>query len=182
MLLQDWGTAELLDALCGAGGAAYRLASLSGHANHFAEGVPGADHLLRRRPALRRDLEASHACPTLPAAGSASARPERRRLLLDRLPRRPAGARQRRRRSSSRPLDLPQAFLGRGLVGYLANTGFGWGLVEGPPGYGERMATLFTEELIAARTLSVGEAGEAHQDPLFPRRQRLLRPHPTRKA
>ena len=35
-------------------------------------------------------------------------------------------------------LDLPQTFLSRGVVAYVANTGYGWGLKYGI-GYGERL-------------------------------------------
>ncbi len=42
--------------------------------------------------------------------------------------------------------DLPQALLGSGALGYLANSGYGWGLLYGI-GYAERLVELFTEQL-----------------------------------
>ncbi len=45
------------------------------------------------------------------------------------------------------PRDLPQTLLGRGAVGYLANSGYGWGLTAGV-GLGERLIEIFGEELL----------------------------------
>ncbi|MCP3974831.1 MAG: DUF11 domain-containing protein, partial [bacterium] len=54
-------------------------------------------------------------------------------------------------------LDLPQSFLSRGAVAYLANSGYGWGLRHGI-GYGERLVQLFTDEMSRGGTVRVGEA------------------------
>ena len=61
------------------------------------------------------------------------------------------------RRTRTTRLDLPQTFLSRGVVAYVANTGYGWGLKHGI-GYGERLSELLTEELTQGGTVAVGEA------------------------
>jgi hypothetical protein len=53
--------------------------------------------------------------------------------------------------------DLPQTFLSLGVLAYIANTGFGYGLEYGI-GYGERLVQIFTEELSRGGTQAVGEA------------------------
>ena len=55
-------------------------------------------------------------------------------------------------------LDLPQTFLSRGVVAYVANTGYGWGLKHGI-GYGERLSELLTEELTKRRDGGVRGGG-----------------------
>jgi hypothetical protein len=53
--------------------------------------------------------------------------------------------------------DLPQAFLSQGVLAYVANTGFGWGLQPGI-GYSERMVLVLTEEMTRNGQFAVGDA------------------------
>src|SRR5262249_55317248 len=64
------------------------------------------------------------------------------------------------------PLDLPQAFLGKGALVYLANSGYGWGLELGV-GYSERLVELFTAELTAGGTVGIGDAVREAKLPYF---------------
>ncbi len=146
---QNWGTTQLLAGLCGDGGAPYPVASLNGHANHYSEGVPGdLAHFDEGLGASAIDGPA--ACDGQPldlsgavfyAVGCHGGLP-----VPDDAP------------AADHPFDLPQTFLGLGAVAYAANTGYGWGLREGPPGYGERMVVLMTERLSAGGAVTVGEA------------------------
>jgi len=43
-------------------------------------------------------------------------------------------------------LDLPQTMMARGVVAYVANTGYGWGLTHGL-GLSERLVRILTEEM-----------------------------------
>lgn len=138
--------------LAGHGGERYGIASLSGHATHYEEGVPGMDRFDIQGLATV-DLYGGDACGTpssgsldlagsvvyalgchggLPVAGS----------CLD---------------DSDHSLDLPQTMLSRGVLAYVANTGYGWGLLHGI-GYGERLMQIFTEEMSRGGTIEVGEA------------------------
>ncbi|MHC4974933.1 MAG: thrombospondin type 3 repeat-containing protein, partial [Planctomycetota bacterium] len=121
-------------------GAGPALLSLNGHASHHQEGVPGNDPFdiqgLSTEALLGLDLSGSVAYSVgchggLGVAGTAN--------------------------PADHPLDVPQALMGRGVVAYLANTGYGWGLRHGI-GYGERMVELFTEELTRESAVTVGEA------------------------
>ncbi len=150
---QAWGTSDLLAGLCGDGSAPYPVASLNGHANHYGEGVPG--DLVHFDDGLETTaLAAADACgagnpldlsgAVVYAVGCHGGLP----VSDDAAP-------------ADHPLDLPQTFLGLGAVAYVANTGYGWGLKAGPPGYGERMVVLMTEQLAAGGTVEVGEAVKA---------------------
>jgi hypothetical protein len=148
LLTPDWGEASIADrrdaleaAMGGLGGLHYGVASLNGHATHYEEGVPGTDpHDINGLSSDRLgalDMPGAvvyavgcHGGLTVPGSGVGDA---------------------------DNSLDLPQTFLGRGAVSYLANTGYGWGLKHGV-GYSERLVELFTEELTGGGTVTVGEA------------------------
>jgi hypothetical protein len=57
----------------------------------------------------------------------------------------------------NRSLDLPQTLLSRGVVAYVANSGYGWGPKFGP-GYGKRLMEILTELLAAPGTVVTGDA------------------------
>lgn len=151
----SWGAQQLTEGLCGDGAAPYPVANLNGHANHYSEGIPGeAVHSTEGLPALDIDgavcdddpLDLSGA--VIYAVGCHSGLPvpelkDGEGTVLN---------------PNDNPLDLTQTFLRRGALAYVANTGFGWGLLEGPPGYAERLVVLMTERLTAGGTVSVGEA------------------------
>ncbi len=147
---ENWGADELQAGLCGDGAVPYPVVNLNGHANHYEEGIPG--------PAVYSDdgltaeeIDHPQACGT--AALDLSGAVIYAVGCHGGLPVPDLGD-----NPGDHPLDLPQTFLRRGAVAYLANTGFGWGLLAGPPGYAERLVVLFTEELTAAGSISVGEA------------------------
>jgi len=148
LITPDWGEASVADRqdsleshLGGLGGLHYGVASLNGHATHYEEGVPGTDpHDINGLSSDRigaLDMPGAvvyavgcHGGLTVPGSDPGDA---------------------------DNSLDLPQTFLGRGAVSYLANTGYGWGLKHGV-GYSERLVELFTEELTGGGTVTVGEA------------------------
>lgn len=143
LLGQSWSSTQLLQHLCGNGGPTYKILSLNGHATHFEEGAPSgglaAEDLLSVNACgvgqeldLSGSLVYSVGCHSgLPVAGSVHA--------LD------------------HPQDLPQTFLDRGVLAYLANTGFGWGMLEGV-GLSERMVLLFTEQITGGVAVEAGKA------------------------
>ncbi|MCP4591722.1 MAG: DUF11 domain-containing protein, partial [bacterium] len=151
----DWDEAELLSDLCGAGdGLPYRLMNLNGAATHWELGVPGSG------------AGGFHGLPTTGTS------PET--YLLDPDACNPGALQlsgnlmytngshaglsvQPSTDPNDETLDLPEALNSLGLTAYLANTGFGWGLMDGI-GYSEWVVQLFTEELISAGTTTVGEA------------------------
>ncbi|HEX7185935.1 MAG TPA: C25 family cysteine peptidase, partial [Thermoanaerobaculia bacterium] len=144
LLTPDWGESSVEDRrqalshhLAGSGGAPYAIVNLNGHATHHQEGVPGtgAADIQGLSSEDLPDVEGTviygvgcHSGLSVP--GSAA---------------------------GDHPHDLPQAFLLRGALAYIANTGYGWGLETGI-GYGERMVELFTEEMTAGGTVVVGDA------------------------
>jgi hypothetical protein len=129
------------------------LASLSGHAAHFEEGVPGTD---------ASDIQGLGAAvldgPNACGAGTP--------LNLSGAVLYAVGCHGGLSVSdaSSDPndheLDLPQTFLSHGAGAYVANTGYGWGLKYGI-GYGERLEQLLTEELTRGGTIPIGDAVKA---------------------
>lgn len=58
---------------------------------------------------------------------------------------------------SYHPLDLPQVLARKGVVAYLAPTGFGWGFTQGI-GLTERVVDLYAQQLLAGGTVEVGTA------------------------
>jgi len=141
---------ELFDHLTGNGGEPYGVINLNGHANHYQEGVPGADpHDIVGLDAVHLygpdGCAASNGPVDLPGSvvysvGCHSGLPVPGSCSTD----------------GEHSLDLAQSFLSRGVQAYLGNTGYGWGLVHGI-GYGERVVELFTEELTMGGTQTVGE-------------------------
>ncbi len=146
---------ELRTHLSGNGGARYGVSALGGHASHFEEGVPGTSPFDIQGLDVR-DLYGPDTCGTpgqnaidlsggvvysvgchggLPVPGTCAAA---------------SGA-------SARSLDLPQTMLSRGVVAYVANSGYAWGLKHGI-GYGERLMELLTEEMTRGGTVITGDA------------------------
>ena len=140
---QNWDSTQLLQHLCGNGGPTYKILNLNGHATHFEEGTPSgglaAAQLLNSNACgvgqeldLSGSLVYSVGCHSgLPVAGSS--------LVSD------------------NPQDLAQTFLDLGVLVYIANTGFGWGLLEGV-GLSERMVLLFTEQITGGVAVEAGKA------------------------
>ncbi len=179
---QNWGTTKLQTGLCGDGDAVaagpgyrpYPVASLNGHANHYAEGVPGdlvhfddgldtaelaADEACG--PATELDLSGAVIYAVGCHGGLPVARCEPGQLDCNGDPCDQGTAPDPPCDDPDNSFDLPQTFMGLGAVAYVANTGYGWGLREGPPGYGERLVVLMTEQLADGGTVSVGEAVKA---------------------
>jgi hypothetical protein len=145
----DWGLGSpglRVDALEGKLCGSYAVSSLSGHATHFEEGVPGTDPFDIQGLGTDR-LVAPESCGPIDLAGGVVYAVG----CHGGLPVADDGA------PNDHVLDLPQAMLSRGVMAYIANTGYGWGLKSGI-GYGERLEQLFTEELTTGGTVVVGDA------------------------
>ncbi len=153
----DWDVATvdlrrdlLLQHLSGNAGGRYGINNLNGHATHFAEGVPGqtSDDIQGLSAA---EIYGPHECSSelgidlpgavvyaigchggLPVAGSCIDDPDH-------------------------SLDLPQTMMASGVVAYVANSGYGWGIKYGI-GLSERLVEIFTEEMTAGGTIKVGDA------------------------
>ena len=139
---------QALRARLGAGPGIY---ALNGHANHYGEGVPSGDpftiegletpeiygtdaELCTTGPGIDLDGSVIYAVGChggLPVPGSCDS-------------------------DADRPLDLPQSFLARGALAYVANSGYGWGLLSGV-GYSEQLQAWMTEELLRPSVV-VGDA------------------------
>lgn len=156
----DWGYSSVPERqnalrarMAGNGGARYGVMSISGHATHYEEGVPGTDPL-QIDGLSTADIYGPDACvpPTtsqgaLNLAGSVVYAVGCHGGLPV-----PGSCRS----DVDHSLDLPQTMFARGVVAYVANTGYGWGLKSGI-GYSARMVQIFTEELTAGGTLAIGE-------------------------
>lgn len=59
--------------------------------------------------------------------------------------------------SDSHALDLPELMSRKKVVGYVGNTGYGWGLRYGT-GLSEKLMELMTDEMLQNGTISVGKA------------------------
>lgn len=142
----------LRDRLAGNGGRRYAVMSLSGHATHYEEGVPGTDPF-DINGLSTADIFGVDACMTsspgpLNLSGSVIYAVGCHGGLSV-----PGSCRN----DTNHSLDLPETFLARGAVAYVANTGYGWGLRFGI-GYGARLVQIFTEQISAAGTTTVGRA------------------------
>jgi hypothetical protein len=144
----DWGLGSvgervvaLGEHLGGSGGERYGVMNLNGHATHYQEGVPGTN------PQDIQGLEASEILGLNLAGGVIYAVGCHGGLSV---PGSEAG-------DADHSLDLAQTFLSRGVVTYVSNTGYGWGLKQGV-GYGERLVQLLTEELTRGGTIVIGDA------------------------
>lgn len=168
LLGSDWGIAgdgtsverrrqALEQHLTGFGEGPYGILSLNGHATHFEEGVPSNRGSFDIQGlATARITETCRAdarlCLTgsvvyavgchggLPVAGSSDPR--------------------------DRNFDLPQTMLGARALAYVANTGYGWGLVHGI-GYSERLVEIMTEEITRGGVVVVGEAVKRSKERYF---------------
>jgi len=157
LVSQTWGVEtvaerrSLLRQGLAGGGTPYAIASLNGHATHYEEGVPG-EHPQDIQGLPSIDVYGDDLCssPTLGAVDLSGS------LVYAvgchgglSVPGSCAS-------DADRSLDLPQTFLARGSLGYLANSGYGWGLVGGI-GYGERLLEIFTEELTTGGSPRLGD-------------------------
>ncbi len=130
----------------------YGVMSLNGHATHYEEGVPGF-WTFDIQGLDASDIYGPHVCvpdapPALDLTGSVvyaigchGGLPVPGSCATD----------------IDHSLDLPQTLLSRGVVAYVANSGYGWGLRHGI-GYGERLVEIMTEELAVAGLVAVGDA------------------------
>ncbi|MCP4590183.1 MAG: hypothetical protein GY842_05535, partial [bacterium] len=137
--------------LGGNGGERYAITNLNGHATHYEEGVPITDPY-DVEGLNAKDIYGPDACGSstlgpldlagsvLYAAGCHAGLPVTGSCATD----------------ADHSLDLPQTMLWRGVQGYVANTGFGWGLVDGI-GYGERLVDLLTNRFTDGGTLVMGK-------------------------
>jgi hypothetical protein len=144
--------AALRTRLLGNGGARYGLMSLAGHATHYEEGVPGTDPFdIQGLPA--QDLYGTDACAT-PSLGAVDLAGAVVYAVGCHSGLAVAGSCAT---DANHSLDLPQTMLARGVVSYVANTGYGWGLRFGI-GYGERLVDLLSEEMTKGGTVVTGDA------------------------
>ena len=122
--------------------ASYPVVSLNGHATHHEIGIPGETASnIQGLPttsldcALHGSLVYAVGCHSgLPVDDSVADLPGEDRIR-----------------------DMPQAMLGAGVVAFLGNTGYGWGMVNSI-GYSERLVEIFTNELMAGQNVTVGKA------------------------
>jgi WD40 repeat protein len=130
----------------------YGVMSLNGHATHYAEGTPGADFRVglgtediygpdNCRPPSPSDGSLDLSGAVVYAVGCHGGLPVPGSCATD----------------GDHSLDLPQTFLARGVVFYVANTGYGWGLKTGV-GYSERLVELVTDELTSGPPIVIGDA------------------------
>ncbi|MCP4594345.1 MAG: DUF11 domain-containing protein, partial [bacterium] len=158
LISQDWGESTVADRrsalrthLSGHGRQRYGVMNLNGHATHFEVGVPGQDRFdIHGLPAV--DVYGSDVCGTpglgaldytgavVYAVGCHAGLPVPGSCATD----------------AEHSLDLPQTMLARGTMAYLANTGYGWGLLNGI-GVSERLVEIYTEEMRQGDTVVVGE-------------------------
>ncbi|HEX9736930.1 MAG TPA: hypothetical protein VGG06_33610, partial [Thermoanaerobaculia bacterium] len=139
----DWDAASV-DArrlrahLGGNGGEPYLILNLNGHSTHYELGVPGLERFdLQGLPADSLDADlAGRIVYTVGCHGGLTV---------------PDGS------TADNPVDLPQRMMGSGVQAYVANSGYGWGLLHGV-GLSERLVEIFTDELTAGGTVRVGEA------------------------
>lgn len=141
-----WTAMELHDALSGG----YGAFSLNGHATHYQVGIPGPGGFGDIQGLDSFELTGGDDCGNVGTYGSVNLTGSFAYAVgcHGGLP--VPG-------SCGSDLDLPQAFLRQGAVGFVANSGYGWGL-DGAVGYSERLVYLFTQELAASATVEVGEA------------------------
>ena len=137
--------------LSGNGGVRYGIMALAGHATHYEEGVPGADPF-DIQGLSTADIYGVDTCgtPTLGSielAGSIIYAVGCHGGLSV-----PGSCRT----DSNHSLDLPQTFLNRGALAYIANSGYGWGLRFGI-GYSARLVQIFTEQLTSRGSVAVGD-------------------------
>lgn len=121
-------------------GGPYGLINLNGHATHFEAGVPGNDPFDIAGLGTERLAALDFTGSLIFAIGCHGGLPVPGSDPFD----------------GDHSLDLPQVFLGGGALAYTANTGYGWGLYIGS-GYGERLVSIFNQELIAGSSHRVGE-------------------------
>jgi len=113
---------------------AFKVQSINGHANHFAQGAAGGGSTAASEiVAASMDLSGGliytlgcHGGLNVPASNSTNA------------------------------LDLAEAFA-RKRTNYVGNTGYGWGLLNNI-GLSEKVIRLFTKELLKAETVAMGKA------------------------
>ena len=126
------------------------LACINGHGTHFLEGVPAGDIFTIEGLAADR-LYGPNSC-------SANEPP----IDLDGSVIYAVGCHGGLPVPGSCPddedssLDLPQTFLSRGVLAYIANSGYGWGLRHGI-GYSEQLQVWMSRELMTSQ-ISIGEA------------------------
>lgn len=137
--------------LNGNGAARYGVMGIAGHATHYEEGVPGTS-ATDIEGLSTADIYGTDACndPTLGAldlSGSVVYSLGCHGGLSV-----PGSCRS----DADHSLDLPQTMLARGVVTYVANSGYGWGLLNGI-GYGGRLAQIFTEQMTSAGSFAVGD-------------------------
>ena len=133
----------------------YALLSLSGHATHYEEGVPGTGAMDIQGLAASQlyGVDATNACTAgNPAAVDLAGAVVYALGCHGGLP--VPGSCQT---DADHSLDLAQTMMARGAVAYLGNTGFGWGLKNGI-GYGTRLAQVLTEQLTSGGTQAIGDA------------------------
>ena len=144
----------LRTSLAGNGGARYGIMGIAGHATHYEEGVPGTNPYDIQGLSTADIYGADSCLPPTPTAGSLNlsggviyAVGCHGGLSV------PGSCRT----DAEHSLDLPQTMLSRGVVAYVANSGYGWGLKFGI-GYGARLTQIFPELMTRGGTIPVGDA------------------------
>ncbi len=138
--------------LAGNLGARYGILAIAGHATHYEEGVPGTSPF-DIQGLSSADVYGADTCGT-PSLGAVDMSGSVVYAVGCHGGLSVSGSCWT---DASRSLDLPQTMLSRGVVAYIANSGYGWSLKYGI-GYGGRLVQIFTEQMVGGGTIAVGEA------------------------
>ena len=114
----------------------FKVQSINGHANHFAEGTPVEGTAVTAQEIGAAPSDLSGGLVYTPGCQSGLNVP-------------PTNSR-------SSAYDLPEAFSHK-LANYVANTGYGWGF-RGSIAFSEKLVQFYTEELSRDQEVAIGEA------------------------
>lgn len=138
--------------LSGNGATRYAVMALAGHATHYEEGVPGTDPFdIQGLSTI--DIYGTDACGTTSAGAIDLAGAVVYAIGCHGGLSVPGSCRT----DADHSLDVPETMLSRGVVAYVANSGYGWSLRFGI-GYSARLSQIFTEQITSGGTIAVGEA------------------------
>lgn len=114
----------------------FKVQSINGHANHYAEGTPVKGNVVTAQEIAAAPSDLSGGLIYTPGCQSGLNVPPTNSL--------------------SSAYDLPEAFT-RKLANYVANTGYGWGF-RASIAFSEKLVEYYTEELSRSQEVSIGEA------------------------
>lgn len=113
--------------------APFLIQSISGHANHYAEGVPTGE-ILEGHEVFNSAMDLSGGLIYTPGCHAGLNVPP----------------------TNINPIDLPEAFLSK-HANYIGNTGYGWGMLD-TIGLSEKLVRLYTQTLLKEGQASMGQS------------------------